>query len=487
MSRISKSFSFWAFVAFISLFALQLSPFPGFYLMLFGGAMWCGLAVHAMLLGLVVEASLARVPRVLIIVPLAAYGGYYFMYLKQGREIALKAEQMQTTNPSFVRKFDPSMNSLVVPYGRAEFLASHYDIPVTYVANRLVKPEGYLSHRLLDADQCGRVRKAQATLREQKAVLAFNLISQVQFEETGSTSSLDNVCVLNFPEAPALAPLVVTQRGDYDPSERKRGIMEQFTDFSLAGKVFATYETAAVWRLPKLPFLAIGCFLNDMKSSWDCGADFARSYRDIDGTPKNVDEVSFDSPESIVLGLRKLSRSDYTTFKAEGTASNVVDHIEDYPAQQKRSEAEESARLFAQFTAFVRDRDVESYKSQIVPPPEMQAAVLEKPERLIPLSDDLVARFIQLMQAEISIDNQWLQLLDKSLAALPNDTYVAMSDDKIRELLGLLEKKLPYPFCATGSSSSQSKSYTTIAELLKLPASARVLWVDCFHLGIQLL
>src|ERR1700722_9542070 len=94
MSRISKSFSFWAFVAFISLFALQLSPFPGFYLMLFGGAMWCGLAVHAMLLGLVVEASLARVPRVLIIVPLAAYGGYYFMYLKQGREIALKAEQM---------------------------------------------------------------------------------------------------------------------------------------------------------------------------------------------------------------------------------------------------------------------------------------------------------------------------------------------------------------------------------------------------------
>jgi len=152
MSRLKSSFSLWALVAFVALLALQWLPIPGAYLTFLGGALLCGLALHAFLLGLLVEAAAGKLPRFLIVIPLAAYGGYYFMYLKQGWEIGAKAAQMQAGNPLLVRKFDPTVNSLVLPRDRAELVASHYDVPATYEANKNFKPQGYFSHRLLDAE-----------------------------------------------------------------------------------------------------------------------------------------------------------------------------------------------------------------------------------------------------------------------------------------------------------------------------------------------
>jgi hypothetical protein len=494
MSRLKSSFSFWALVLFVALLALQWFPLPGIYLMFVGGPLWCGLAAHAVLLGLLVESVLGRVPRFLIIVPLAAYGGYYFIYLKQGREIDAKARHMQTSNPSLVRKFDPTVNSLVLPSGKAGRLASHYDVPVTYEANPNFKPQGYLSHRLLDAQQCAKARDVQAKLHAQKVFAALNLVAVVQSEEgyrKGSFRKEDlvkDICVLNFPETPPLPRLVVTQRGDDEIWKRKHEIMEQYVDFSLNGEVFATYTTASVWRLPPFPMVFIGCYLNDAKPSWDCFADFQRSYEVIDGTPNSVDKALFDTPESIVLGLRKYTPADYTNFKGDSRWSDFIGRIEDYPEDQAKFKIEQQAELFAQFADFVHDSGVATsgkgvfidlvHNGKTAPPAGMEAAILEKPEQLMPLRDAIAARFIQLVQANIGVNSRWFRLLDKSLVALPRESYATMPDDEVRQLLAALAADRGWDYFRSLYVRMADAGPRTLSfyegELSKLPLAQRV-------------
>jgi len=445
MSRMTHSFSFWALVTFIVLYVLQLFPIPGIFLMILGGPFWCGLAAQVFLVALLFEAASGRLPRFLVIVPLAAYGFYYVMYAKQSVEIAAEARDMQASNPAEVLRFDPATYSLVMHSTESLSLAEFYDVPAVYQVDANLKPEGYRSHRLLDREQCARARDALARMKDRAAGFIIGVWSE---------GLVGGVCVLTFPDTPLLQQIVVTRRGD-EAWSRKRTIMEQYTDFSLNGRVFATYKTASVWRLPVFPILVIGCGLNSGNPSWDCVADFYRSHEEIDGTPKGVDKAVYDSPESIVLGLRKYARSDYAGFKGNGSSSALIERIELYPQEQAEFRRQENARLFAQFVDFVHDTGTETtgkgvfidllYKGTTAPPAEMKAAILEKPEQLVPLRDAIAARFIQILNVlvgpnnvHVSPNSQWLRLLDRSLIALPRDSYVTMPDQEVTQILDAL-------------------------------------------------
>jgi hypothetical protein len=262
------------------------------------------------------------------------------------------------------------------------------------------------------------------------------------------TSYIKDVCLLNFPEKPPLQQIVVTRRGDDQVSRRERGILEQSIDFSLDGKVFATYLTASVWRLSPFPLLLIGCGLNSAAPSWDCFANFNRELEVIDTTPEDVNRAQYDLPESIVLGLRKYVPSDYVKFKGDSRWQTFIGQIDNYPQQQVEFDRSHRADLFNQFAEFVREGVVETsgkgwsinvvYKGSIAPPPEMEAAVPAAPEKLIPLRDAIAARFVQLTRASIAMSNKWYRLLDKSLVALSREAYAGMPDDEVNQLLDAL-------------------------------------------------
>jgi len=447
MLRMTNSFSLWALVAFIALLALQSSPVTGDTLMFLVGGVCCGFAAQAFLLGLFVEAALRRLPRFLMIIPIGAYGGYYVMYVQQGREIAAKAAQLQMSNPSLVLQFDPAVHSLVMLSGEAEHLATHYDVPATYELNANFQPEGYMSHRLLDQAQCARASGAQATLRAQgvSPALAGGL---VPIEFAGGPLNdrfIPGVCALNFPEKPPLQQIVVTRRGDDAIAARKRAIMEQFVDFSLNGHVFTTYRTASVWRLPALPAIfVIGCWPNSGRRS--CVADFEpKTYEVIDGTPEGVDKTLHDSPESILLGLRKYAWTDYANFKGGSRWSTLIDRIDHYPQEQADYKIEHNADLFRQFVEFVHDTGIETAgrgvflnRGKPAPPAGMPSAILDKPDQLIPLGNAIATRFIQLAKADIIINSQWLRLLERSLIELPRDSYATMPEQQVRQMLDAL-------------------------------------------------
>jgi len=452
MLRMINSFSFWALVSFTTLLALQASPVTGEVVAFLAGAIWCGFAAHAFLLGLFVEGALGRLPRFLMIIPIGVYGGYYVMYVEQGREIEAKDAQLQMSNPSMVLQFDPAVHSLVVPSRQAEHLATHYDVAATYELNPNFQPTGYMSHRLLDEAQCSSARGAQARLHAERVspALVGNLVGPVEFEGGPHDERfVPGVCVLNFPEQPPLQQIVVTRRGDQAITDGERAIIDQFVDFSLNGQVFATYRTASVWRLPAFPIMfVIGCGPK-IRADRSCVADLEpKTYELIDGTPKGVDKRLHDSPESIVLGLRKYAWTDYANFKGDSSWSALIDRIGRYPQEQADYKVERNAALLRQFVEFVQDTGVETtgkgafldivYKGRTAPPSGMLGAILEKPEQLILLRDAIASRFVQLADANIIMNNHWFRLLESTLIELPRDSYATMADKQVSQMLDAL-------------------------------------------------
>ena len=70
MRRITRLVSFWAFLLFAALVALQVFPYTGVFLMIVGAAFVTGLVLHVFLIALFVEAFVGRLPRYLIAIPM---------------------------------------------------------------------------------------------------------------------------------------------------------------------------------------------------------------------------------------------------------------------------------------------------------------------------------------------------------------------------------------------------------------------------------
>src|ERR1700685_3425770 len=115
MPSFFKTVSGIALLAIVALVALQAFPYTGIFLMISGGALLTGLLVQVFLIGLLVEAFIGRVPRLLAVIPVIAYGGYYALYAQQTIEIREKSAQLRQENSGKIFDFDFDINSLVSP------------------------------------------------------------------------------------------------------------------------------------------------------------------------------------------------------------------------------------------------------------------------------------------------------------------------------------------------------------------------------------
>ena len=393
MSRLPISLIF--LLALAVLIGLQAIPIVGVVLMLFGSVFIAGFAVHAFLVGLAVEALTGRVSRALIAIPLLAYGGYYVMYAAQRSEIAHKSAQMRATNPGKIFDFNPDLHSLVIKEP-VPFINAH-EVPVAYEANPNFHPEGHMAHRLIPRAQCDIKRDTQARV----STLGVHLDGVFQRQ----------VCQLQMPEAPAHAVVAAVRRGDLDIWKHRREIMEQTTDLVFDGKVVGSYRTASVWRLPSLPVLVISCGLGPSSTCFD----FWRTWESIDAVPDGVDRTQYDTPVSIMLGLRKYTAADLASFR--GFAQN---------APALASAAAEPARIedgvFAVLQQILDGQDV-------TPPHNMGYSIATNPQRLAPFAGAMVKRFAELVTAPPSQNRDYAErALATGIAALPRAAFTGVAD-----------------------------------------------------------
>ncbi len=245
--RATKTVSLWSFLLLAALLVLQLFPITGIFLMFFGGALFAGAMVHVFLISLLIEGYLRRVPRVLMILPVVAYGGYYALYVKQTIDIARRAAELRASNPKQVLEFDPKTQRLVT--ANAQTLIQAYAIPVAYQPEPNYT-EGYLSYRLIPRGECMVVRDSQGR------IITFGIFFNSSLQK--------QVCVLRFPEMPEGKIVKAVRTGDDEIWRRKWGISEQTTTLSIDGKVIGSYRSAFVWRLPLLPVGFVGCALIEL-------------------------------------------------------------------------------------------------------------------------------------------------------------------------------------------------------------------------------
>jgi hypothetical protein len=373
-----KSPSFLALIGAIAMIILQLWPFPGVIMMGLGGSLLSALLIHVFLISLFVEAVIGRLPRFFVVIPIAAYGAYYVAYWSEGREIAERAAELRKLNPGKVLDFDPARDVLV---GKEieSFMRTH-EIVVAYEPNENYKAEGYLSHRLFPADQC------RALSRDGQGRIFISWVSL--------NLRLMPVCSLRFPEKPEGRIVTLTKISKPKMWEHNTGISEAVTDVSIDGKVIGSYRGAFTRRLPAFPTGYIGCGLNSSKLAWECGYGFMRKLETLDTIPDGVDRTKFDTPESILLGLRKYTEQDLLNFKGFASNAAVYERIAKEP---KRVEDEA-------FVTLDRILDGEAVK----PIRNMGDIVGRNPERLGPFAERMAKRLSELWSAKDQPDTREL-------------------------------------------------------------------------------
>lgn len=420
MMRIIKSSpSLWALVAAVVLFLLQVLPIPGVFLMMFGAGLITVLLIHVALISLFVEAAIGRLPRVLMIVPVAAYGAYYVAYVQEGREIAERAAALRASNPGKVFDFNPQAHS-VVGKEMGSFVQTH-DIPVVYEPNTNYKPENYSSVRLMRRDQCDAIKRDT----QNRILITY-------------VSGKFHLCVLRFPEDPSHAVVTVSRPKDAEIWKRKPGVSESLTEIVVDGKILGSYRSGIAWRLPVLPMGFIGCSLISSKPAWECGAQFLRKFQTLDTVPDSIDKARYDTPESIMLGVRKYTATDLANFK--GFAQNE--------AVLART-AEEPGRVYDE--AFEVLQQIVSGQMPKQLPWAMAYTLAQNPGQLVPLAQKMAARFAELQADRSKSGSDSASVLQSAIVTLPQSAFqpvaTAMFDivskDKAKDDLYAIWRRYP--------------------------------------------
>ncbi|MFT4159823.1 hypothetical protein [Shinella sp.] len=269
LMRSSSPISLLFFAVIAVLFVLQLIPLTSilaFMLAMF----WSALLVNAGMIGIAAEALLGRVSRWWLLVPFVFYGSYWSVALNDHMTLRSLSASYDAANASIAIPFDPVDHALAFVNGDAgPWLTQNYALPVAYsVIPNLA--EGYLSHRMMDAAICSRVRETPA--------LRAALINVFGFHDGDAISSRrmeTRFCDLSTPERPELPLVQVFQKAEklLDGSlpitrVTKTVTMPDGRQFQLLGGVAAPLR----W----IPMPVIGCGLDSAQSSWGCGVQFSR-------------------------------------------------------------------------------------------------------------------------------------------------------------------------------------------------------------------
>jgi len=397
LPRLLSLLSFDSFLALITLAALQLFPIPGIYLMFLGAAMITGLLVHVFLASLFIEAMMHRVPRVLVLVPILAYGGYYVAYINEAYRIAVMSAELQAVNPGKILDFDSKLHSIVMDQAK-EFVETH-DVPVVYAPDANY-PEAHLSYRLITRDQCSGI-VSDTENRVVSLGVHFNGVFQ------------KNICLLRFPERPSNKTVTVTVHDDSQDLKLGGTIRQKMTEITIDGKSTGSFRTASVWRLPAFPTLAIGCALiSGGTPKWECFANFWRTNTTIGGAPASIDHAQFDDPLSVMLGIRKYAAADLSSFSGFDANAAAVEYVRKEPARVEDKE-------FNILRAIVNGEN---------PKPTFNLAysLATHPERLAPLAQDMTRRFVALAGSPSNTPNRGAQLeaLAMAIGALPHEAFL---------------------------------------------------------------
>ncbi|HUN93955.1 MAG TPA: hypothetical protein VMU33_18035 [Burkholderiaceae bacterium] len=329
------------------LYALQVAPIPGIFMMLAVaafGPLW-GLLPHLMTVGLVADVRARQLPKAALVVPLALYAAYYVVYVREALAIREIEAQIRSANPASIADFDPSWQALVLK--DAAGFVQRARIPVVYDERRNLA-ERYMSYRLLPRAKCDELQAAKLDQVELLAILWT-------VQPNGPRSRVSSeACIPEMPAAPDKTIIKVTleRKMPAPPPRRKTSSGMTFdyiglsdvnstldeTDYHFASgdTTLGTFRSASVSQLAIVPLPYFACMLNDASSSWDCIAMMSRSARRLETYPDSALRALYGTdPIRAMLHIEPREDRDFVHFHAEPENLAFADRL----IERKRSES----------------------------------------------------------------------------------------------------------------------------------------------------
>jgi hypothetical protein len=319
---LTKSISFWVLGAVIALFLLQWFEPTGIFLMFFGVAHQNAVLVHVFLGVLFLEAVFHRIPRLFLVVPIVAYGGYYFVYFAQKHLLAEEVAKQAAMSVGKVFSFNPDVDSLVFDDrspSRAEAFVELYSVPITYSQR--------ISARMAPASECAHIENFH------NGALAWVGRIPAYAEKLGEARS---PCILVRIERPAGRPVFIREVDHASQLLQWLGINEPSTDVVVDSKLVGSIQKIIVRHIPQVLW-ALGCELIDDPPSWACFSGIFGVREVIDrGLPPKRWNFRID-PASILLGIPEYTDADIQSFAGYPVNADIVKRAQSPAAPPKNS------------------------------------------------------------------------------------------------------------------------------------------------------
>lgn len=255
---------------------LGLFPLPIIHLLILLSPIWSAVLINAGFIGIAAEASLGRISPRWLVIPLAFYGGYWSVFISERFALYMLGTSFEAANERVAVEFDVERQAIAVRWpdhgsGPGGWLTANYALPVVYsIASDL--PDGYFSTRLLDRDDCAKVREF---IRDGAPHV---ILSQVlDGNSIGQRRGTNHFCTLTMPERPDL-PLA---RVSYDRQARYNGTLplEQVTaTVAMPDGRNLQLLTGYASPLQLIPMPMVGCNLLSSRPEWLC-VEFWRETR----------------------------------------------------------------------------------------------------------------------------------------------------------------------------------------------------------------
>ena len=360
-------FTYWTFHSclFLTIFyALDLIPAVGIFLM-FGmaiiGPLWSFLP-HLITLGIIADVVGERFPKKALLIPAAAYSLYYAFFAYEYLVLRSIEKNLQVENSSQALQFNPSLHSLVMAGG--DDLVNYYKIPVVYERSKDF-PRGYISHHMISADRCLEVMKLHREEFKTSQIYwnrSSNLRDRIRLKE----------CNLRAPAEPAKVIIEVTTK---DTETRIRGILVQETIYSISKQhhEIGVARNVSIMRMPMLPALFAGCFLNSSKPSWDCSVHLLRKRIELQAMPGSTGEARYGSNIAAeVLKLKRYQDSDFANFVDFAENALLIDGLMETKKAERPEDFDEwGNRKDSIFSPIIRtENGIEKYTGVVYSGPK---------------------------------------------------------------------------------------------------------------------
>jgi hypothetical protein len=288
--------SFGFFVATAIVFALQVIPVVGIFLMFMLAMFWSVLLINAGMVGTALEALTGRVSRWWLVLPVAFYGGYFAFAAADHAALQRLGASYDAANANVAVPFDPERHALVFDGDGSDgsWFVQNYRLPVSYSRNPNF-PEGFRSNRMIARETCGEVRENPALGAAGVYTFGFH-----DGDAISSRKMDTRFCDLAMPERPTLPMVTVARREDRARYAQLPMTRVTTTVTTPDGRRFRLLGGVAA-PLSWIPMPVIGCGLNSGAASWDCQVAFWR-----------------DGFTPIVAGNTRYSRDSFTLARALG-------------------------------------------------------------------------------------------------------------------------------------------------------------------------